>query len=196
MAVSRLPCPTCPSLHRQFGDQCQPSADCRRSKSSTAADARRSRRGVSWPAASRRTCPCLRARPPDPPKRSNCATAIPALRRARLPNRRREYQHDAAPALSDKPFAHQAELDAALIALDGTPNKSRLGANALLAVSLAFARAQASRAWLRSTSISPTCSDRRPPPAPPAINLFSGGKHAGGQTAIQDVLIVPVSATI
>src|SRR5689334_17068283 len=46
-------------------------------------------------------------------------------------------------ALARQPFTDQAALDAALLALDGTPNKSRLGANALLAVSLAFARAMA-----------------------------------------------------
>src|SRR5260221_5693537 len=46
-------------------------------------------------------------------------------------------------ALAGQAFADQAALDAALLALDGTPNKSRLGANALLAVSLAFARALA-----------------------------------------------------
>src|SRR5256885_8954706 len=46
-------------------------------------------------------------------------------------------------ALSQCAFAGQAELDQTLIALDGTPNKARLGANAILAVSLAFARASA-----------------------------------------------------
>src|SRR5690242_12525984 len=47
-------------------------------------------------------------------------------------------------ALAGQPFGGQSALDAALLALDGTPNKRRLGANALLAVSLAFARAVAS----------------------------------------------------
>ena len=48
-----------------------------------------------------------------------------------------------ADALRGREFADQAALDRALIDLDGTPNKSRLGANAILAVSLAFARASA-----------------------------------------------------
>lgn len=92
-------------------------------------------------------------------------------------------------------FTSQAELDNAMIALDGTPTKSRLGANAILAVSVAFARACA--------------LDRRIPlyqhfaemlgspiDALPrlTINLFSGGKHAGQQISIQDVLIIPMSA--
>jgi enolase len=97
-------------------------------------------------------------------------------------------------ALARRSFKDQAELDRAIVELDGTPNKSRLGSNGILAVSLAFARAVA--------------LERRVPlyqyfagvlPAPlhalprPAINLFSGGKHAGAQVPIQDVLIVPVS---
>jgi enolase len=92
-------------------------------------------------------------------------------------------------------FTSQAELDNAMIALDGTPTKSRLGANAILAVSVAFARACA--------------LDRRIPlyrhfaemlgspiDALPrlTINLLSGGKHAGQQISIQDVLIIPMSA--
>jgi enolase len=48
----------------------------------------------------------------------------------------------------------QAEVDRALIELDGTPNKSKLGANALLAVSLATARAAAAQLEFRSTDIS------------------------------------------
>ncbi len=98
-------------------------------------------------------------------------------------------------ALTGKTFAGQAALDCALIELDGTPNKSRLGANALLSSSVAFARAAAQQldqplfqyfADLSGTS-------RRILPRP-TINLFSGGKHAGGQAPIQDVLIVPSTA--
>ena len=55
----------------------------------------------------------------------------------------RHVSEDIQRALRGKSFASQAALDEALIGLDGTPNKSRLGANALLAVSLAFARAHA-----------------------------------------------------
>lgn len=97
-----------------------------------------------------------------------------------------------------KNFAGQTALDRALIELDGTPNKSRLGANAILSVSLAFARASAlDRGWplylyfAEILGIKPDALPRL------TINLFSGGVHGGRQVAIQDVLIIPVrSATI
>lgn len=90
----------------------------------------------------------------------------------------------------------QTELDQHLTRLDGTPNKARLGANAILAVSLAFARACAAEqkqplysyfSGLLQQSIMPAMPR-------PIINLFSGGKHAGGQVAVQDVLVCPVRA--
>ena len=93
-------------------------------------------------------------------------------------------------------FASQAELDAALIALDGTPDKLRLGANAILAVSIAYARAVAVsrnvplyRHFADIAGVEPSRFPRL------TINLFSGGKHAGKQVAIQDVLLVPASMT-
>ena len=98
-------------------------------------------------------------------------------------------------ALAGRGFEDQAELDRALIALDGTPNKSRLGANATLAVSVAFARAVAAqegiplyRYFSRIVGVQPDALPRL------TINLFSGGKHAGKQVATQDVLLVPVSS--
>ncbi len=89
----------------------------------------------------------------------------------------------------------QERLDQLLIQLDGTPTKRRLGANALLAVSLAFARAVARE---RGVPLYRHFADllgqesRRLPRL--TINLFSGGKHAGAQVAIQDVLVVPMAA--
>jgi len=97
--------------------------------------------------------------------------------------------------LSGGEFTSQKELDDALLQLDGTANKSRLGANALLSVSVAFARASAKAYGLplfRQFAAIPAQMPRHLPR--PAINLFSGGKHAGGQVEIQDVLIVPASA--
>jgi enolase len=86
-------------------------------------------------------------------------------------------------------------LDRALIALDGTTNKSRLGANTLLGVSLAFARAQAAERRLPLYQYFAELIDRPVTSIPrPMINLFSGGKHAGGQVEIQDVLVVPLAA--
>jgi enolase len=98
-------------------------------------------------------------------------------------------------ALAGREFKNQPELDRAMVDLDGTANKSRLGANAILAVSVAFARAHAlqrrvplyqhfSEMLGSSASALPRLT----------INLFSGGKHAGQQVSIQDVLIIPMSA--
>lgn len=100
-------------------------------------------------------------------------------------------------ALADKRFAHQRELDAAMIDLDGTPNKARLGANAILSVSLAFARAHAAKLGLPLYRVFADILEpgRDVATLPrPTVNLFSGGKHAGGQMAIQDILITPSSA--
>lgn len=89
----------------------------------------------------------------------------------------------------------QADLDRRLTRLDGTADCSRLGANALLAVSVAFARAHAAERgvplYRHLASIAGIRAGRMPVLT---INLFSGGKHAGQQIAIQDVLIVPVAA--
>lgn len=98
-------------------------------------------------------------------------------------------------SLANRPFDDQRDLDHTLIELDATPNKSRLGANAILAVSLAFARALASEQSLQIYQYFATLRGRPAAALPlPTINLFSGGKHAGGQIAIQDVLVVPIAA--
>ncbi len=95
-------------------------------------------------------------------------------------------------ALAGGNFTDQTELDRALIELDGTPDKSRLGANAILAVSVAFARACAQKEgeplYRRFAGMLGYTPDTLPRLT---INLFSGGRHAGRQVAIQDVLIVP-----
>jgi enolase len=90
---------------------------------------------------------------------------------------------------------HQHDLDHALIELDGTPNKARLGANAILAVSLAFARAVAEEQKLLLYQYFANIRGNSVNTLPlPTINLFSGGKHADAQVPIQDVLIVPLAA--
>jgi enolase len=92
-------------------------------------------------------------------------------------------------------FAGPPALDAALIELDGTANKGRLGANTLLGVSLAFARAQAAERGMPLYRFFAELLERPLVRIPrPMINLFSGGKHAGGQVEIQDVLVVPLAA--
>jgi enolase len=94
--------------------------------------------------------------------------------------------------LSGADLKTQRELDEALIALDGTVNKSELGANALLSVSIAFARARAAEQAKPLYSLFSEMVNKEVSRFPRlTINLFSGGKHAGKQVAIQDVLIVP-----
>jgi len=102
-----------------------------------------------------------------------------------------------AAAVLGRMLPDQASLDTLLIDLDGTANKSKLGANAILAVSLAFARACAAE---RGVPLYQHFADLIEQPLRtlprPTINLFSGGKHAGGQMPIQDILLVPKAATI
>ena len=100
--------------------------------------------------------------------------------------------HDAA---QGHEFHQQADFDRLLIELDGTPNKSRLGANATLAASVAFARVSAIEAGVPLWRQFAYMVNSEPLALPRlTINLFSGGKHAGQQVAIQDVLIVPAAA--
>ncbi|MBW7838778.1 MAG: phosphopyruvate hydratase [Chitinophagaceae bacterium] len=98
-------------------------------------------------------------------------------------------------ALIGKEFDNQEAFDNALIALDGTSDKHRLGANAILACSLAYARAKAKQEGvvLYKYFGRMTGNDDFQLPRP-TINLFSGGKHAGGQIPVQDLLLVPVAA--
>lgn len=105
---------------------------------------------------------------------------------------------EIAARLVGKSFADQRELDRALIELDGTANKGRLGANAILAVSIAFARAVANERevelYEQFREVLGAGDAKRTLPRL-TVNLFSGGKHAGGiGPAIQDVLIVPSAA--
>ena len=115
-----------------------------------------------------------------------------------------------APKLAGHPVVEQARIDEAMIELDGTPRKSRLGANAILAVSLAAARAAALARGIplyrhlqsllvdAAAEISEAAAEagnlfpiRMPVPM---TNMISGGKHAGGNLDIQDVLVAPPGA--
>ncbi len=89
----------------------------------------------------------------------------------------------------------QAEIDKAMCDLDGTPNKFRLGANAILAVSLAIAKAVATSKRVplyRYINVLAGMPDMRLPL--PMMNLINGGAHAAGSTDIQEFMIVPVGA--
>ncbi|MEA2709820.1 MAG: enolase, partial [Phycisphaerales bacterium] len=102
---------------------------------------------------------------------------------------------EIATAVIGRDFSDQAALDRALIELDGTPDKSRLGANAILAVSIALARASAAA---RNVPLYQHFADMIGQPLRTlprlTVNLFSGGKHAGGQVPIQDLLVVPATS--
>lgn len=89
----------------------------------------------------------------------------------------------------------QQGIDDLLIRLDGTPNKGRLGANAILAVSLAIARAAASAQQqpLYAYVAGLAKNDTLTLPLP-MMNIINGGKHAAGSTDIQEFMIMPVGA--
>ncbi len=98
-----------------------------------------------------------------------------------------------SPALSGINPTEQCEIDRILCELDGTENKSNLGANAILAVSLANARAAAGRYGLplyRYLGGAEAC--RLPVPM---MNILNGGAHAANNVAIQEFMIVPVGAS-
>ena len=92
-------------------------------------------------------------------------------------------------AVVNQTFSNQQKLDERLLALDGTSNKSKLGANAMLSVSLAFARACAMTEKMELYELFSQLANVEPRLPQPMINLFSGGKHAGQQVSIQDVQI-------
>jgi len=101
-----------------------------------------------------------------------------------------------ANSIVGREFRDQEELDRSLCELDGSPDKTRLGANAILATSLAFARASAAYQELELYDYFGQLLPNGKPALPRlSVNLFSGGKHAFGQVAIQDVLLVPAMGT-
>lgn len=98
-------------------------------------------------------------------------------------------------ALIGKDTANQTKIDRALIELDGTPNKARLGANAILAVSLACARAEAASQGLPLYLYLQQLYPKRDSVLPvPQMNLINGGKHASNNLSIQEYHIVPVGS--
>ena len=86
----------------------------------------------------------------------------------------------------------QAEIDAAMIALDGTPNKARLGANAILGVSLATARAAAEACGLPLYQYIGGVNAKTLPV--PMMNILNGGAHATNNVDIQEFMVMPVGA--
>ena len=86
----------------------------------------------------------------------------------------------------------QGSLDAALIALDGTEYKSKLGANAILGVSLAFARAAAEESGIQLYEYLGHLGGNRKFSLPhPMLNVINGGKHADSGLSVQEFMLVP-----
>ena len=95
-------------------------------------------------------------------------------------------------ALAGMDAEDQIEIDNAMIELDGTDNKGKLGANAILAVSMAVAKAQAEEAELPLYRYLGGTMARTLPV--PMMNILNGGKHADNPIDIQEFMIMPVSA--
>ena len=99
---------------------------------------------------------------------------------------------EIARAMRGRPVSDQADIDRALIALDATPNKGRLGANAILSVSMACARAAAQ---LHSQPLFRYLGGPNARTLPvPMMNILNGGAHATNTVDCQEFMIVPVGA--
>ncbi|MBI4256158.1 MAG: phosphopyruvate hydratase, partial [Candidatus Rokubacteria bacterium] len=104
----------------------------------------------------------------------------------------RNVEETIAPELEGQEAAEQAAVDQALLELDGTPNKSGLGANAILAVSLAVARAAADDAGLPLYAYLGGVGGRLMPV--PMLNVLNGGVHADNGLDFQEFMLVPAGA--
>jgi enolase len=104
----------------------------------------------------------------------------------------RNVEEEIGPALAGLDAADQGAVDAALVSLDGTKNKSRLGANAILGASLATAKAAAAEAevplyrWIGG-------NDAHVLPVP-MMNVINGGAHAANSLDLQEFMVVPAGA--
>lgn len=99
---------------------------------------------------------------------------------------------EIAKTLTGQEWASQEALDRALIKLDGTANKSRLGANAILAVSLAYAKAEAA---CHGHSLYACLGGETANVLPvPMMNILNGGAHAANNLDVQEFMVMPVGA--
>lgn len=100
-----------------------------------------------------------------------------------------------AKAIKGKEAEDQKAIDKTLIDLDGTENKSRLGANAILAVSLAVSKAAAlSQKKPLYAYFNELAGNPKMQMPVPMMNIINGGSHAAGSTDIQEFMIIPISA--
>lgn len=98
-----------------------------------------------------------------------------------------------APEIVGMNVYDQVEIDNAMIALDGTPNKAKLGANAILGVSMAVARAAAESLGLPLYQYLGGTNAKTLPV--PMMNILNGGSHADNNVDIQEFMVMPVGAT-
>ena len=99
---------------------------------------------------------------------------------------------EIAKALHGRDASHQADIDRAMIALDGTSNKGRLGANAILAVSMAAARAAANAQRTPLYRYLGGVSANLLPV--PMMNIINGGAHSDNSVDMQEFMIAPFGA--
>ena len=99
---------------------------------------------------------------------------------------------EIAPALIGKNVLEQTRIDELMMDLDGTPNKSRLGANAILGVSLACAKAAAASQGISLYRYVGGMNAKTLPV--PMMNILNGGAHASNNVDIQEFMIMPISA--
>lgn len=99
-----------------------------------------------------------------------------------------------APAVYSRSFNSIAELDQLMIELDGTPTKSKLGANAILGVSLATAKAIANAQGLEFWQYLAQLAGTTPSLPMPMMNVMNGGAHADGSSDFQEYMIIPTGA--
>ncbi|MCE9563366.1 MAG: phosphopyruvate hydratase [Planctomycetes bacterium] len=104
----------------------------------------------------------------------------------------RNVEQEIAPLVIGHDAKHQALIDRRIIEADGTPNKSRLGANAILGVSMAVARAAAASAGLPLYQYLGGVGGTVLPV--PMMNVLNGGKHADNSVDFQEFMIVPLGA--
>lgn len=95
-----------------------------------------------------------------------------------------------APAIQGMDSRRQRTIDDVIIRLDGTPNKSRLGGNAIIATSFAVAKAAADTAKMPLFQFIGGLGSRMLPM--PMLNIINGGAHAGNELSVQEFMIVPV----
>jgi enolase len=98
-----------------------------------------------------------------------------------------------ADALAGAYAINQKTIDETMLQLDGTPNKSNLGANAILGVSLAVAKAAANSVGLPLYAYLGGVHAHQLPV--PMMNIMNGGKHAAGSTDFQEFMVMPIGAT-